>query len=160
MSEALRSPEKLLESEMARYHYAGDSLIEILHAAQRLYGFLSHPLLEEIARKLRLPPSKVLGVATFYHLFRFQPVSPHTASVCLGTACYVEGAELLADVVKRKGWALQTVRCSGCCGLAPLAVLYDKDRDGEPLTRVTPEQLEKRLENVNDPGNPPRSSAN
>ena len=73
MMETGRERERLLESVMARHHYAGDALIEILHVAQQVYGYLSAPLLKEIARKLRLPPSKVLGVATFYHLFRFTP---------------------------------------------------------------------------------------
>ena len=92
MTPAGKDPAKLLESEMARHHYASHALIEILHAAQQIYGFLSAPLLKEIARKLRMPPSRVFGVATFYHLFRFHPAAPHTASVCMGTACYVEGA--------------------------------------------------------------------
>jgi bidirectional [NiFe] hydrogenase diaphorase subunit len=155
MSPAGKDPEKLLESEMARHHYASHALIEILHAAQQFYGFLSAPLLKEIARKLRMPPSRVYGVATFYHLFRFHPASRHTASVCLGTACYVEGAAELAKVVKSNGWALDTVRCSGCCGLAPLVVC-----DGEALTRVTPEELENRLGHGNDRGNTDGNSAN
>ena len=125
---------------MARHHYAGDALIEILHAAQQLYGYLPAPLLKEIARKLRLPPSKVLGVATFYHLFRLTPPAKHTASVCLGTACYVEGAEVLANTVRKCGWRLEVDRCAGACGLAPLVVC-----DGTALSRVTPAQLESHL---------------
>lgn len=133
--------EKQLESVMARHHYAGDALIEILHAAQELHGYLSPPLLKEVARKLRLPPSKVLGVATFYHLFRFAAPAPHTASVCLGTACYVEGAAKLANIVRKSGWTLAVDRCAGACGLAPQVVC-----DGVALSRVTPEQLERNLE--------------
>ena len=131
---------KLLESAMARNHYAGDALIEILHAAQQLYGCLSPPLLHEIARKLRLPPSRVLGVATFYHLFRFTPPAKHTAAVCMGTACYTEGAEALGDIVRKCGWTMETDRCAGACGLAPLVVC-----DGAALSRVTPERLESYL---------------
>lgn len=132
--------EKQLETVIMRHHNAGDALIEILHAAQQLYGYLSPPLLKEIAHKLRLPPSKVLGVATFYHLFRFTPPEKHTASVCLGTACYVEGAAALADTVRKCGWTLEVDRCAGACGLAPLVVC-----DGAPLSRVTPAQLENHL---------------
>jgi len=132
--------DKTLEGLMARHHYAGDALIEILHAAQQLYGCLSPPLLDRIAHKLRLPPSRVLGVATFYHMFRFTPPEPHTASVCLGTACYVEGAAALADTVRKCGWTLEIDRCAGACGLAPLVVC-----DGEALSRVTPGQLERHL---------------
>jgi len=141
MKETSEERERLLENAMARHHYAGDALIEILHAAQQIYGYLSAPLLKEIARKLRLPPSKVLGVATFYHLFRFTPPAQHTASVCLGTACYVEGAARLADIVGKSGWTLDVDRCAGACGLAPLAVC-----DGVAIPRATPEQLEKHLQ--------------
>lgn len=140
MGEVAADRAKLLENAMMRHHYAGDALIEILHAAQQLYGYLSPPLLHEIARKLRLPPSRVLGVATFYHLFRFAPPEKHTASVCLGTACYVEGAAALADCVRKCGWTLEIDRCAGACGLAPLVVC-----DGVPLSRVTPAQLESHL---------------
>jgi bidirectional [NiFe] hydrogenase diaphorase subunit len=133
-------PAKLLENLMARHHYAGDALIEILHAAQQLYGYLSAPLLREIARKLHLPPSRVLGVATFYHLFRFAPPAERAASVCMGTACYAEGAADLANILRKKGWTVDTPRCSGSCGLAPLVVC-----DGEALSRVTSAQLETRL---------------
>ncbi len=67
-------------------------LIEVLHTAQELFGFLSPPLLKTIAHKLRLPPSRVLGVASFYHFFSLKPKGEHTFMVCLGTACYVAGA--------------------------------------------------------------------
>jgi len=130
---------------MARHHYAGDALIEILHAAQQIYGYLSAPLLRQIARKLRLPPSRVLGVATFYHLFRFVPAAKHSASVCLGTACYVEGAADLANLLLKRGWAVDTPRCAGSCGLAPLVVC-----DGVELSRVTPARLERLLEQDHD----------
>ena len=135
-----KGPEKLLEEVMARHHYAGDALIEILHAAQQLHGCLSAPVLKEIARKLRLPPSRVFGVATFYHLFRFAPPAKHTATVCLGTACYVEGAPELADVARSSGWSVEAVRCAGSCGLAPLAVC-----DGFALPHATPAKLESCL---------------
>jgi bidirectional [NiFe] hydrogenase diaphorase subunit len=141
MGDLAGSRGKALENAMARHHYAGDALIEILHAAQQIHGYLSAPLLKEIARRLRLPPSRVLGVATFYHLFRFAPQAAHTACLCVGTACYVEGASNLAEILKRKGWTLEEVRCSGSCGLAPLVVC-----DGTALSRVTPAQLEAHLE--------------
>jgi bidirectional [NiFe] hydrogenase diaphorase subunit len=141
-----KGPEKLLEEVMARHHYSGDALIEILHAAQLFHGCLSAPLLKEIARKLRLPPSRVLGVATFYHLFRFTPPTKHTACICIGTACYVEGAADLVEIVRRNGWNLDAVRCSGTCGLAPLVVC-----DGVTLRRATPAKLEDYLRSAAGP---------
>ena len=113
---------------MARHQYAGEALIEILHTAQQLYGFLSPWLLDRIARGLKLPPSKVLGVATFYHLFRFAPRRPHSAVICFGTACYGAGAsDLLAEAgalreLEPKAGPSRPSRCTGACGLAPLAV--------------------------------------
>jgi len=136
-------PQKQLERVMARHHYAGSALIEVLHAAQELYGYLSKPALEWIAHKLSLPPGRVLGVATFYHLFRFEPRREHTAVVCLGTACYAAGATELMTAACRPhpGWTIEAGRCVGSCGLAPVVIC-----DGHALPRVTPAELEKALE--------------
>jgi len=83
--------EKMLERAMSRHHYSGDALIEVLHTAQELYGFLTPELLKSIARKLRLPPSRVLGVTTFYHFFSLAPRGAFLH--CMHrTACYVKGA--------------------------------------------------------------------
>ena len=134
---------KLLDRAMARYHYSGDALIEILHIAQQLNGYLSKPLLETIARKLKLPPSRVLGVATFYHLFRLEPLKSHSAVVCLGAACYAAGAAVLMSRLKQEcevDWTIGAGRCVGSCGLAPVVVC-----DGEPWSRVTVAELVNRL---------------
>ena len=132
---------------MSRHRYSGTALIEILHAAQELYGYLSKPLLKEISRKLSLPPSRVLGVATFYHLFRFAPHKTHTATVCLGTACYAAGAtELWAAIERRcpaQEWTVEAGRCVGSCGLAPIVIC-----DGEPWSRLTPARIEEHLEGL------------
>ena len=129
---------------MARYHHSGSALIEVLHAAQELYGYLSKPLLDRIAHQLRLPPSRVLGVATFYHLFRFAPHKTHTATVCLGTACYAAGGAQLMKLARREcpadGWTLEAGRCVGSCGLAPIVIC-----DGEPLCRLTETRFEAHL---------------
>ena len=146
-------PEELeasLERSMSRHHYSGDALIEVLHAAQQLYGYLSAPVLENIARKLKLPPSKVLGVATFYHLFRFEPRHSHNAVVCLGTACYAAGGtELMSTIHQRCGanpaWSIETGRCVGSCGLAPVVIC-----DGLALPRVTPAALEDCVKEIDD----------
>jgi bidirectional [NiFe] hydrogenase diaphorase subunit len=146
--------EKLLERAMSRHQYSGDALIEVLHTAQELYGFLPPALLKTIARKLRLPPSRVLGVATFYHFFSLQPKAAHTFVVCLGTACYVAGALGLVESLNRrcgkpenagvsKDVSVETARCIGSCGLAP-AVIFD----GKVLARVTPKLICAELESI------------
>jgi bidirectional [NiFe] hydrogenase diaphorase subunit len=145
---------KLLERAMSRQGYASHALIEVLHTAQELFGFLSADLLKDVARKLKLPPSRVLGVATFYNFFSLKPKAEHTAVVCSGTACYVAGAKELLAVVDRRCKAqvaagrpttlgLQQARCIGSCGLAPAVVL-----DGKILPRVTVESLEQQLDDL------------
>ncbi|MGA9529446.1 MAG: NAD(P)H-dependent oxidoreductase subunit E [Terriglobales bacterium] len=139
---------------MSRYRYSGDALIEVLHTAQELYGFLSRPLLKTIAAKLRLPPSRVLGVATFYHFFSLKPKGEHTFVVCLGTACYVAGGLSLIEKLERRcaksgqttadgKVSVETARCIGSCGLAP-AVIYD----GSVLARVTPDGIDRELDKI------------
>lgn len=146
--------EKLLERAMSRYQYSGDALIEVLHTAQELFGFLSRPLLKTIAQKLKLPHSRVLGVATFYHFFSLKPKGEHTFVVCIGTACYVAGALGLIEGLERRcakagqttpdgRVSVETARCIGSCGLAP-AVIYD----GNVLARVTPVLLDTELNKI------------
>jgi bidirectional [NiFe] hydrogenase diaphorase subunit len=146
--------EKLLERAMSRHQYSGDALIEVLHTAQELFGSLSPPLLRTIAHKLRLPPSRVLGVASFYHFFSLKPKGEHTFVVCLGTACYVAGALGLVERLERRCCkaghttpdgkvSVETARCIGSCGLAP-AVIYD----GAVLARETPALLDQELERI------------
>jgi len=94
--------EKMLERAMSRHQYSGAALIEVLHTAQELFGYLSPALLKTIARKLKLPPSRVLGVATFYHFFSLKPKGEHTFVVCIGTACYVAGGFGLVEKLEHR----------------------------------------------------------
>ncbi|HEY7326584.1 MAG TPA: bidirectional hydrogenase complex protein HoxE [Gemmataceae bacterium] len=137
-----------LEVVMKRQQYRQDALIEVLHAAQKLFGYLEPSMLHFAAHHLKLPPSRVYGVATFYHLFTLTPHGRHNCVICTGTACYVKGADkLLAAVSEAAGiepgqttpdgeLTLRTVRCLEPCGIAPVAVL-----DGIVRGHETPEQL-------------------
>lgn len=141
-----------LEATLKRHQYRQDALIEVLHAAQKLFGFLEPALLHFVAHKLKLPPSRVYGVATFYHLFTLEPRGRHTCIICTGTACYVKGAnDLLAAVSQAAGiepgqttpdgeLTLRTVRCLEPCGIAPVAVL-----DGAVQGHETPEALVEQV---------------
>jgi len=114
----------------------------VLHKAQELFGYLEDDLLLFIACKLKLPPSRVYGVATFYHFFTLKPQGEHTCVVCMGTACFVKGAgDILADAEKcldiKSGAttpdnrvSLLTARCIGACGIAP-AVVFDGTTVGQ-----------------------------
>lgn len=127
---------KILEVHMKKLQFRHDALIEVLHKAQELFGYLEDDLLLFISYKLKLPPSRVYGVATFYHFFTLKPQGLHTCVVCLGTACYVKGSEkviaAIEDKLKIKAGettadnkvSLLTARCIGACGIAP-AVTYD-----------------------------------
>ena len=144
---------KILEVHMKRHQHKPDALIEVLHKAQELFGFLDNDLLLFIAYSLKLPPSRVYGVATFYHFFTLKPQGKHTCVVCMGTACYVKGAEKIIDAVQQRAkirfgettpdnqLSLLTARCIGACGIAP-AVVYDG--------QVSPKQTaEAALEKIN-----------
>jgi bidirectional [NiFe] hydrogenase diaphorase subunit len=127
---------KILEVHMKKHQFRHDALIEVLHKAQELFGFLEDDLLLFVSYKLKLPPSRVYGVATFYHFFTLKPQGEHTCVVCMGTACYVKGADKVIAAVQenlkiRSGEttadnrvSLVTARCIGACGIAP-AVVYD-----------------------------------
>ena len=146
--------EKALDRVMARHQYSGDALIEVLHAAQELYGFLSPSLLKKIAHKLRLPPSRVAGVVTFYHYFSLKPPGKHTVTVCAGTACYIKGADQLIEAAEKRlgiehgqttkdgNISLMTARCVGACSRAPV-VLCDGEVAGEASMEQVLEQLER-----------------
>src|SRR5215467_14378519 len=137
---------KILEVHMKKFQFRHDALIEILHKAQELFGYLEDDLLLFIAYKLKLPASRVYGVATFYHFFTLKPKGQHTCVVCMGTACYVKGADKVLAAVEEKAkikagettannqLSLLTARCIGACGIAP-AVVYD----GTVTPRQTPE---------------------
>lgn len=137
----------LVDTALKRARFSQDHLIEILHTAQGVFGYLSEDLLLYVARALHLPTSRVYGVATFYHLFTFEPPGEHSCTVCTGTACFVKGAEgIVRAVSERYGIApgtttedgqltLSTARCLGSCGLAPVAVL-----DGEVRGHVEADQ--------------------
>jgi bidirectional [NiFe] hydrogenase diaphorase subunit len=152
---------KTLGATMKRHQYQPDALIEVLHTAQELYGYLDPELLLHIAHGLKLPPSRVYGVATFYHFFSLKPKGKHTCVVCMGTACYVKGAATLVTTMQdyakvRSGetradgqMSLIQARCIGACGIAPAVVL-----DGVVVGNQTPASLVDRvkgwLENGSD----------
>jgi bidirectional [NiFe] hydrogenase diaphorase subunit len=139
---------KLLEVTMKRHQFRQDALIEILHAAQELFGYLELDLLYFVARHLKLPPSRVYGAATFYNFFSLKPKGEHTCVLCTGTACYVKGANQLLRAVEDAAHikagettpdsrlSLVTARCLGACGIAPAVVL-----DGNVRGNETPDSL-------------------
>jgi len=132
---------KMLDATIKRHQAQPDSLLEVLHNAQELFGYLEDNLLIYVGRSLKVPLARVYGVATFYNFFSLKPKGEHTCVVCMGTACYVKGAgEIVGAIEKEFGIkmgettndnkiSLMTARCVGSCGLAP-AVVFDGNVEG------------------------------
>ena len=143
---------KLLDRAINAHHGSGNALIEVLHAAQGIFGYLATDILIYVARALKRPPSQVYGVATFYNFFRLKPAGKHTVVLCTGTACYVKGANHIQDALEgccrtKFGQtsadgqvSLVSARCIGSCGLAPVAVL-----DEEVAAKLTVEEAVRRV---------------
>jgi len=150
---------KILETHMKRHQFRQDALIEVLHKAQELFGFLDSDLMHYIARSLKLPTSRVYGVATFYHFFNLKPKGAHSCVVCMGTACYVKGADKIVAALERQTGvksgettsdgkvSIASARCIGACGIAP-AVVYD----GVVTARQSPEDAVKKVKGWVDHG--------
>jgi NADH-quinone oxidoreductase subunit E len=128
----------LIEPVLEKYGGQKGALIPILQQVQGLYGYLPRPALDVIARRLRLPMSKIYGVATFYSQFYLERRGRHVLKVCDGTACHVKGTPALLHAVqeeygvepgettKNYELTLEVVYCLGSCALAPVAVLDSK----------------------------------
>lgn len=124
------------------------NLIMVLHRVQQDFGYVPREVAFKVADLLDVPLAKIYGVMTFYHLFRLTKPGRHQIAVCMGTACYLRGGE---DIIKEfesllgtglnsmtadGEFSIESVRCIGCCGLAPVLTV-----DGEVFGRVTQDQL-------------------
>lgn len=124
-----------IDRTMKRFNFEKDALLEVLHAAQEIFGYMSNDLLIYISSQLRVPLSQVYGVTTFYHFFTFEPLGKHNCIICRGTACHVKGSATITQAISEQFevpigkttedglFSLTTARCLGSCGLAPVAVL-------------------------------------
>jgi NADP-reducing hydrogenase subunit HndA len=113
-------------------------LINVLHGCQEHFGYLPAEIQEVVSECLNLPVAKVYGVVTFYSFFSMTPKGKHPISICLGTACYVRGAEKVLEEFKKElgiqvgqttsdnKFSLSSLRCVGACGLAPVVLVGDK----------------------------------
>ncbi len=122
-----------MDEALAQYDERRANLIPILQDIQAAYSYLPEDLLRRVSRKLKVPLAGVYQVATFYRCFSLTPIGRHVIQVCLGTACHVRGAPRVLDRLLRDlrlpepgtthdlQFTVETVRCFGCCGLAPVA---------------------------------------
>jgi NADH-quinone oxidoreductase subunit E len=139
---------------VARQRVTGrGALIPVLQQAQEHYGYLPEAVLEEVARRLRLPVSTIYGVVTFYAQFHLTPRGRHTIRACQGTACHVRGGKSVLNALQRTlglqpgettpdlRFTLDTVACLGCCFLAPALMV-----DDQYFGKLTPRDVESVLQ--------------
>jgi len=144
---------RLLSQVIRDFNADENNLIQVLHMAQAIFGYLPLSVQQYIAKEMDLPLSKISGVVTFYSFFSTQPKGRYTIQICLGTACYVRGGkkileklqELLGarvgETTKDGKFSLQVMRCIGACGLAPAISI-----DGKVFKRVNANKLREILD--------------
>ena len=147
-----RSDLSLVESVLERHAEEPGSLIAILQETQDLYGYLPEDILEHIAARTGTPIATILGVATFYAQFRLSPVGTYLIMLCQGTACHVNGSELIsAAITDELGisdgettpdglFSLKHVACLGSCSLSPVMMI-----NGQVYGSLTPDKAKRVL---------------
>lgn len=145
--------EVFIKSTCARFRNDEHELINVLHELQHHLGYLPEEVQQMVARELHIPAAKVYGVVTFYSFFTMIPKGKYDISICLGTACYVRGGELILEEFKRRLsigvgetsadglFSLSCIRCVGACGLAPVVTVGEK-----VYGRVTPQQVRRIID--------------
>jgi NADP-reducing hydrogenase subunit HndA len=146
-----------LKEVCSSFNNEAGELINVLHKAQGIFGYLPAEVQEIVARELKVSVASVYGVVTFYSFFTMVPRGRFPISVCTGTACYVRGAEKVLDEVKRilkvpvgeatpdGKFSIAGLRCVGACGLAPVVLVGDKT-----YGRVAPDGVKKILREYDD----------
>lgn len=124
------------------------NLIMVLHKVQGELGYISREAAQKVADLLEVPLAKVWGVVTFYHYFKLTQPGKHNIAVCLGTACYLKGGDKVIEAVEKTlgievgqvtedgRFSLESVRCVGCCGLAPVMTI-----SGEVFGKLTKDMV-------------------
>lgn len=140
-----------------RFDNKESELINVLHQVQGELGYLPAEVQEVIAKELNTSVAKVYGVVTFYSFFTMLPLGEHPISICMGTACYVRGAEQVLTELKRQlkievgqttndgKFSLSSLRCVGACGLAPVVLVGEK-----VFGRVSPKQVKDIIQEYRD----------
>ena len=152
MPQQVPSDLSLIEPVLDTYAEVPGSLIAILQETQDVYGYLPMDVMELISQRTGTPIATVIGVATFYAQFRLQPVGKYLIMLCQGTACHVNGSELIsAAITDELGiedgqttedglFSLKHVACLGCCSLSPVMMI-----NGKVYSSLTPDKAKKVL---------------
>ena len=147
--EKCQKEQEMLQEIILKHKDTPGALIPILHEAQNIYGYLP----PEVPKGLNMPEAEVYGVATFYSQFSLQKKGKYRINVCLGTACYVKGAQDILDKFKLRLmidvgectddglFSLEACRCIGACGLAPVVTI-----NGDVYGRMSPDMVDEILD--------------
>lgn len=147
----------LLSGVLDEYAKVKGSLITILQNTQELYGYLPKEAIELISKETGIAESEIMGVATFYTQFRFEPVGKYLIMLCQGTACHVNSSELILQTIKDELnindgettddglFSLKCVACLGCCSLSPV-MMINEDTYGS----LTPDKTKKILKELRE----------
>lgn len=151
--EGTKEQEEALRATIEKHRGERGCLMPVLHEAQEIYGYLPSEVQTIIAEELNIPLAEVYGVATFYSRFSLQPKGKHIISICLGTACYVKGADKILEAVEHelkikcgectpdKKFSIDSCRCVGMCGHAPVMMV-----DGDVYGKLTPADVKGILD--------------
>jgi NADH-quinone oxidoreductase subunit E len=128
------------------------NLIMVLHKTQQEFGYLPRKVAIQLSKDLDTPLARIYGVMTFYHYFKLKKPGKHNIQICMGTACYLkDGEDLILELENLLGigvnqvtadgeFSIEAVRCVGCCGLAPVAII-----GGEVFGKLVPDRLPEVL---------------
>lgn len=143
--------------ECMKLEHPESYLIAILHKIQERYGYLSEEHMDQVAHLIQVPTANVYGVATFYHFFRLKPKGKYAISVCMGTACFVKGADQVLDKFKTELgievgettsdglFSIEQTRCIGVCALAPVVTINER-----VYSKLTPPKVKEVLNLLRD----------
>ncbi len=152
MPKPVSSDLSLIEPALDALADTPGSLIAILQETQETYGYLPMDVMDHISERTGTPISTIVGVATFYAQFRLEPVGKHLIMLCQGTACHVNGSELISSAITDELgiedgqttedglFSLKHVACLGCCSLSPVMMV-----DGQTYGSLTPDKAKKVL---------------
>lgn len=152
---------KDLAPVLKKYAKMPGSLITILQKTQEIYGYLSPDAINYISEQTGIKPAKIYGVATFYAQFRMEPIGKYLIMLCKGTACHVNGADLIEEAVcehlnikdgetTEDGiFTLNNVACLGCCSLAPVMMIQSDD-ESETYGNLTKDSVTEILDSIRE----------
>ena len=142
---------------LEKYKNKSESIMPVLQKTQDIFGYIPENAIKHISKNLDMPESKIFGIVTFYSQFTLTPKAKYNINVCLGTACFVLGAQTVLDKVLDKlklkvgqmsedgKWIVTTCSCLGCCGLAPVLTI-----NGEVYGKVKISDIDRILDSYKD----------